>query len=134
MDSLRIRADFAPDDEVISRLHALAFGSTAKSVAPWSERLRRHSVTWVGAFADGDLVAFVHVVWDGGVHGFLLDTMVHPSYQRQGLGVAVVGAATAQARSAGCEWLHVDYEPHLEEFYRDGCGFHGTTAGLLRLV
>ena len=134
MDNLRIRTDFAPDDEAISRLHALAFDSGAESVAPWGERLRRHSVTWVGAFCDDDLVAFVHVVWDGGVHGFLLDTVVHPSCQRQGLGIAVVSAAAAQARSAGCEWLHVDYEPHLKQFYRDGCGFEGTAAGILRLA
>ncbi|MGF9754533.1 GNAT family N-acetyltransferase [Microvirga sp. 0TCS3.31] len=134
MDGIRVQTGFAPDDEAISRLHALAFGSAANFVAPWGERLRRHSVTWVGAFLDGDLVAFVHVVWDGGVHGFLLDTVVHPSYQRRGLGVAIVAAAAAQARVAGCEWLHVDYEPHLEEFYRNGCGFQGTTAGLLRLA
>jgi hypothetical protein len=28
--------------------------------------------------------------------------------------------------------LHVDYEPHLDGFYR-GCGFRPTAAGLLRL-
>ena len=29
-------------------------------------------------------------------------------------------------------WLHVDYEPHLEPFYR-ACGFTPTLAGLLGL-
>jgi hypothetical protein len=30
------------------------------------------------------------------------------------------------------EWLHVDYEPHLDSFYR-ACGFQPTLAGLLEL-
>jgi GNAT superfamily N-acetyltransferase len=132
-EHLKIRADFAPDDEALSRLYSLAFGSMTEAATPCGARLRRHSLTWAGAFAAEELVAFVHVVWDGGVHGFLLDTVVHPAYQRQGLGRAVVAAAVGQARLAGCEWLHVDYERHLEKFYRDACGFGPTAAGLIRL-
>jgi GNAT superfamily N-acetyltransferase len=90
-------------------------------------------VTWAGAFVGDDLVAFVHVVWDGGIHGLLLDTVVHPDHQRRGLGTAVVSAAVAGARAAGCNWLHEEFEPHLEEFYRDACGFGSTSAGLRRL-
>lgn len=130
----QIRADFDPDDEEISRLHAFAFGGEYRGVVPWGDRLRRHSVTWAGAFQGNDLVAFVHVVWDGGVHGFLLDTVVHPLHQRRGLGQAVVEAAVRNARAAGCEWVHVDYEPYLETFYLNACGFRTTAAGLRRLV
>ena len=36
-------------------------------------------------------------------------------------------------RGSGVEWLHVDYEPHLEGFYR-GCGFRHTAAGLLHVA
>jgi GNAT superfamily N-acetyltransferase len=129
-----IRTDFDPDDEQISRLHALAFGDDYRGVQPWGDRLRRRSVTWSGAFQGNDLIAFVHVVWDGGVHGFLLDTVVHPVHQRRGLGRAVVEAAIRNARTAGCEWVHVDYEPRLQSFYRDACGFQTTAAGLRRLV
>lgn len=132
-DRFTVRTDFVPDDEAISRLHALAFGEVDQHVAPWSDRLRRHSVTWAGAFLGSELVAFVHIVSDGGVHGFLLDTVVHPSHQRSGLGRAVVAAAADRAGAEGCEWLHVDYEPRLESFYRDACGFGTTAAGLRRL-
>jgi ribosomal protein S18 acetylase RimI-like enzyme len=133
--SLEIRRNFTLDDASVSRLHSLAFGSSAEPAPEaWRQRLERHSVTWVGAFVEDELVGFVHVVWDGGRHGFLLDTVVHPSHQRRGIGKAVVAAATDEARAAGCEWLHVDYEPHLEPFYRDACGFQATPAGLLRLT
>ena len=55
----------------------------------WGPILQR-SLGWVGA-TDGDrLVGFVNVAWDGGVHAFLLDTTVHPEYQRRGVGRALV--------------------------------------------
>jgi hypothetical protein len=37
------------------------------------------------------------------------------------------------ARELGCEWLHVDYDSHLEAFYRT-CGFQPTRAGLIDLT
>jgi GNAT superfamily N-acetyltransferase len=133
--SLTIRSNFTVDDAAVSRLHALALGvSEEPEPGPWRRRLERHSVTWTGAFVEDELVGFVHVVWDGGRHGFLLDTVVHPSHQRGGIGRAVVAAAADAARAAGCEWLHVDFEPHLRTFYRDACGFRGTSAGLRRLT
>jgi lincosamide nucleotidyltransferase len=36
------------------------------------------------------------------------------------------------ALKRGVEWLHVDYEPHLADFYR-ACGFRPTKAGLIHL-
>jgi ribosomal protein S18 acetylase RimI-like enzyme len=98
----------------------------------WEPILRR-SLGWVGANDGGRLVGFVNVAWDGGVHAFLLDTTVHPAYQRRGLGRALVREAAAMARERGAEWLHVDYEDELEGFYR-GCGFRLTAAGLIDLT
>lgn len=132
-EALDIRVDFPPEDEAISVLHTRAFGGTTVAVAPWAARLERHSLTWAGVFHDDLLVAFVHVVWDGGAHGFLLDTAVHPDHQRRGLGRAVVAAVVQRSTTAGCQWLHVDYEPRLDSFYRQTCGFSPTRAGLLRL-
>ena len=90
------------------------------------------SLTWVVAWRGEQLVGFVNVASDGGSHAFILDTTVHPIAQREGVGRRLVAAAIEHARAAGAEWLHVDYEPHLEQFYR-GCGFRPTAAGLLRL-
>ena len=78
------------------------------------------------------MVGFVNVAWDGGVHAFLLDTTVAPEYRGRGIGTELVKRAAEVAHAAGLEWLHVDYEPHLDGFYR-GCGFGRTAAGLLRL-
>jgi ribosomal protein S18 acetylase RimI-like enzyme len=127
------RVKFPVDDVSLSRLHALAFGNAPGEVLPWSSRLQQHSVSWVGGFDQDSLVGFVHACWDGGSHAFLLDTVVDPQYQRQGVGRKLVRELVEQVRAAGCEWLHVDYEPHLEWFYGDACGFQTTQAGLLRL-
>ena len=127
-----VRVRFAVDDEVLSDLHARAFGHPRTATQPWAARLERHSVSWVGVFAGLALVGFVHAVGDGGSHAFLLDTVVDPDLQRQGIGRRLVEVLVAEVTAAGCEWLHVDYEPHLDGFYR-GCGFGPTAAGLLRL-
>jgi len=127
-----IRSRFPVDDVALSALHARAFGVPVK-VVPWSERLERHALTWLGAFDDDELVGFVQVAWDGGAHAFILDTAVDPAHQGRGIGAALVRAAADEARAAGCEWLHVDHEPHLTHFYRDRCGFRPTQAGLISL-
>jgi ribosomal protein S18 acetylase RimI-like enzyme len=123
---------FPVDDVVLSTLHALAFEYPVE-VQPWAARLERHALTWVGAYSNDLLVGFVQVCWDGGAHAFVLDTAVHPSYGRQGIGKELVRIAAEESKAAGCEWLHVDYEPHLADFYVNACGFSPTDAALLKL-
>lgn len=127
---LRIR--FAVDDEMLSRFHADAFGGDRVS-SSWTARLERHSRSWVGASVGDRLVGFVHAVWDGGRHAFLLDTVVAPDFQHHRIGASLVTTLISDLRELGIEWLHVDYEPHLDSFYRDTCGFRTTDAGLMRL-
>jgi GNAT superfamily N-acetyltransferase len=59
----------------------------------------------------------VNVPWDGGAHAFILDTIVAQASRGQGIGRQLVANAAAEARAAGCEWLHVDFDDHLREFY-----------------
>jgi GNAT superfamily N-acetyltransferase len=73
------------------------------------------------------------VAWDGVVHAFVLDTMVTAGARRRGVGTRLVEVAVREARAAGCEWLHVDFEDHLRGFYFDACGFTPTNAGLIEL-
>ncbi len=98
----------------------------------YSDTHLQHSLRTVSAYAGNELVGFVNLAWDGGVHAFILDTTVHPGHQRRGLGRSLVERAAALARDSGCQWLHVDYEASLEPFYA-ACGFSSTSAGLKRL-
>ena len=97
----------------------------------WQGVLAR-SLTYVCASDSGRLIGFVNVAWDGRDHAFLLDPRVHPDHRRRGIGRELVRAAAAEARAAGCEWLHVDYDAELAPFY-EACGFLPTAAGLFRL-
>lgn len=90
------------------------------------------SLAFVGAYAGEELIGFVRLAWDGSVHTFLLEPTVRPDFRRRGIGRSLVERAVAVARERGMGWVHVDYEPHLREFYR-ACGFLPTDAGLIRL-
>lgn len=119
----------------INELHAAAFETRVYSEAEWNwvELLDRHSLGWVTAREEGRLVGFTNVVWDGLVHAWLQDVMVDPTQHRRGIGRLVVVHAVACARTAGCEWLHVDFDDELRPFYIDACGFSPTQAGLIAL-
>ena len=124
------RADLT-DDEMVD----LVLSHGGRASAGWWDRIRPHSLGWVSARdSEGLLVGFVNVAWDGGDHAFLIDTKTRGSHQRRGIGSELVRRAVVGARAAGCEWLHVDFEPRLASFYFDACGFRPTEAGLIRLV
>ena len=90
------------------------------------------SLAFVSAYAGDELIGFVRLAWDGSIHAFLLEPTVRPDFRRRGIGRSLVERAVAVARERGMEWVHVDYEPHLREFYQ-ACGFTPTDAGLIRL-
>jgi GNAT superfamily N-acetyltransferase len=100
----------------------------------WWDRIRLFSLGWVVCRAvDGSVAGFVNVAWDGADHAFLVDTKVRADLHRQGIGTALVRLATQQAKVAGCEWLHVDYDERLVPFYVGACGFRSTPAALIHL-
>ena len=118
------------DDEMVDLVES--YGGRA---APgWWDQISAHSLGWVAARdGDGLLIGFVNVAWDGGDHAFLIDTKTRGSWQRRGVGTEVVRRAALHAKAAGCEWLHVDFEPDLAPFYFGACGFRSTDAGLNHL-
>ncbi len=120
------------DNASVNALHAEAFDHELLD-DDWKGQVRAHSLGWVCAYDDHGLVGFINVPWDGGIHAFVIDTMVSARAARQGVGTRLVEVVVAEARAAGCEWLHVDFEDHLRRFYFDACGFEPTNAGLIAL-
>lgn len=119
-------------NEALNALHAEGFGHRVLEDDWWAQ-VNRHSLGWVCAWEGDDLVGFVNVAWDGAVHAFILDTLVTARVQRRGVGKELVTVATARARAAGCEWLHVDFDDGLGSFYFGACRFRPTNAGLIAL-
>jgi ribosomal protein S18 acetylase RimI-like enzyme len=124
------RGDFENAD--VNSLHAEGFGHRFLDI-DWLTQVHRHSLGWVCARHEGRLTGFVNVAWDGGVHAFIVDTMVSGEFRRSGIATELVATAVAGARAAKCEWLHVDFEDELRAFYFDACGFTQTNAGLIAL-
>ena len=119
----------------VNALHAEAFGTRVFDESEWNwvRLVDQHSLGWVVAREDGELVGFVNVVWDGLVHAWIQDTMVAAKAGRRGIGKQLVAVARDAARDAGCEYLHVDFDDDLKPFYYDACGFRPTNGGLIEL-
>ena len=113
-------------------LHAEAF-DTRIFDDDWASLTANHSLGWVTAKDADVLVGFVNVIWDGLVHAWIQDVMVAKSHRGAGIARQLVAIARDHAASAGCEWLHVDFDDELKPFYFDACGFRPTNAGLIAL-
>ncbi|MEF2071407.1 GNAT family N-acetyltransferase [Consotaella aegiceratis] len=120
------------DNDELAALGADCFGARP-AVRDQRAQMIEHSLGWVCARLSGSLVGFANVAWDGGEHAFLVDVMVALPHRRHGLATRIVAEATQRACAAGCTWLHVDFEPHLRDFYWNACGFRPTDAGLIAL-
>ncbi|RYE07243.1 MAG: N-acetyltransferase [Hyphomicrobiales bacterium] len=127
---IRIADDPYPTQAQLDQLWLAAWGFVPEGYA---HKVLPRSLAHVGALEGERLAGFVNVAWDGGVHAFLLDTGVDPEFRRQGLATKLVARAAVLSRERGAHWLHVDYEPALDGFYR-GCGFSPTAAGLIGLA
>lgn len=120
----------------VNELHAEAFETPRvfdESEWDWRALTGRHSLGWVTARDGGSLVGFVNVLWDGMVHAWIQDVMVARSARHRGVGLTLVEASRDRAREAGCEFLHVDFDDDLRDFYFGACGFTPTNAGLIEL-
>jgi GNAT superfamily N-acetyltransferase len=119
----------AVDNDALNALFAASWpGHVAGDFTPVLAR----SLLYVQAYAGARLVGYVNVAWDGGAHAFLLDPTVHPELRRRGLGTELVRRAVEETRRRGVEWIAVDFEPQLAEFY-ERCGFRPSHAGVIHL-
>lgn len=127
------RGAFTNDE--LNGLHAEAFETRVFDATEWDwvALTARHSLGWVVARDDELLVGFVNLPWDGLVHAWLQDTMVARPWRGRAIGTRLVAHARVAARAAGCEWLHVDFDDSLGDFYIGACGFEPAAAGLIAL-
>jgi len=125
------RGDFTNAE--VSSLHADAFDHR-QFADDWQALVAANSLGWVTARDDDRLVGFVNVIGDGLVHAWIQDEMVSAESRHRGIGFHLVEVARDQAKSAGCEWLHVDFDGDLRPFYFGAAGFTPTNGGLIDLT
>lgn len=88
------------------------------------------SYFWAGCFAGGKLVGYVEVISDGIDDAYIRNLIVHREYQRRGIGLKLLGLATARIKADGIKMANVLFEPELAPFYRKA-GFAIISGGLI---
>jgi ribosomal protein S18 acetylase RimI-like enzyme len=83
--SYRLRSEVT-DAELNALFDASWEDHRPRRFAPILER----SLAYVCAYYGEELVGFVNLAWDGGLHAFLLDPTVHPEFRRCGIGTCLV--------------------------------------------
>ena len=87
---------------------------------------------WAGLRDVNDnLIAFGYICGTGLQHGYMEDIIVHPDFQNQGVGVALVKKLLEEAERFGLEIVTVTYAAEHTDFYKKG-GFIPCPGGLWR--
>jgi len=93
--------------------------------------LDNYSMT-VAAYNDEVLVGWCAVLSDSIRHGFFVDVIVHPDWQRRGIGKSIVQKAAEHLLSKGITIIHADFSPENAQFY-ERCGFRIGSGGEYKL-
>ena len=92
--------------------------------------LRKHFAYYTVRNDDFSLIGYLSILSDGISNAFLLDLMVHPEYQKTGLGIDLVRTAIKDIKQAGIQCIQVTFNDDLEHFYKK-CGFHIFKGGII---
>ena len=88
------------------------------------------SYFWAGCFAAGELVGYIEVISDGVDDAYIRNLIVHPEYQRKGLGLKLLELATGRIKADGIKMTNILFEPELASFYRKA-GFMIISGGVI---
>lgn len=75
-------------------------------------------------------MAWCAILSDGVRHAVLIDVIVHPAWQRRGIGLALVTEAITRIQANGITIIHVDFVPEHQAFY-ERCGFSTGLGGII---
>ncbi|MBT2699075.1 GNAT family N-acetyltransferase [Bacillus sp. ISL-40] len=85
---------------------------------------------WAGVRDEKNkLIAFGYVCGMGLEHGYMEDIIVHPDYQKQGIGVKLVKVLLQESERFGLGIVTVTYEENNTNFYKI-CGFTPGSGGV----
>ena len=94
------------------------------------DRILPNSYTHFSVRDEDRLIAFVNVISDGIGNAFLVDLIVDPEFQRQGLGRRLVQRAVSELTADGIKSIEAIFQRRHRGFYRK-CGFHIVDAGII---
>jgi GNAT superfamily N-acetyltransferase len=87
---------------------------------------------WAGLRDEkSELIAFGYVAGMGLQHGYMEDIIVHPQFQKRGIGQALVKKLLGEAERVGLEIVTLTYDTKHAAFYTES-GFMPCSGGLWR--
>ncbi|MCK1995189.1 GNAT family N-acetyltransferase [Peribacillus muralis] len=93
-------------------------------------RLLERCNFWAGVRNENNkLISFGYVAGMGLEHGYMEDIMVHPDYQRRGIGVKLVRELLRESERNSLEIVTLTYDPKHQTFY-ENCGFTPCSGGV----
>lgn len=70
------------------------------------------------AYHNGKLVGFGRLISDGIYQTFIGDMIVHPNFQKKGIGREILTGLIAKCRTDGMKWIQLTSAKGKMEFYR----------------
>lgn len=94
------------------------------------ERVLRGSERYYTIRDQNRLIGFLNVISDSVADALLVNVIIHPDFQRKGLGQALVRRAVTDLTADGIQCIQTTFLPDREDFYRK-CGFFILSDGII---
>jgi ribosomal protein S18 acetylase RimI-like enzyme len=121
--------------EINPKLDAEQVGELRQMVG-WDERVDKYrrilgtTYLCVACFSLDKLIGYVDVISDGIDDAYVRDLMVHPDYQRRGIGSTLLSMVKERIKKNRIKMVSLVFEPGLIDFYRKA-GFYIIAGGLI---
>lgn len=86
--------------------------------------------TYFTARKDGKLIGFIDILSDGIADSYLQDLVIHPDFQRKGIGSELVKTAIRFLQKNNIKCIQVTFNPEFEGFFNK-FGFYIYKAGVI---
>ena len=126
-EAVEYRVSGTPETDALCSLRESAGWDRAESDYPAA--LAGYDTTVEAYSKEGRLVGWCAIVSDGVRHAFLLDVIVDPNWQRQGIGRALIQRGCDAVHDKGITIIHADFTQENKGFY-EACGFRIGSAGI----
>lgn len=79
----------------------------------------------------GKFIGFSRVISDEGLYAFIVDVMIHPDFQKKGIGIQPITYTVKELEKDNIRLIQLIFSPELEAFYQH-CGFSILKAGSIK--
>lgn len=108
-----------PTIESYKALHQTT-GWNAKGLYTYEQLYKAICNSWFSTsiYEDDNLIGYGRIISDGIYQTFICDVMVHPDYQRKGVGTMVMDALLEQCQKENIKWIQLFCAKGKQPFYQ----------------